>query len=250
MNTLFTGQYLLRLDSVGSTNSYALGMLRSGEVPEGTVIIARSQPEGRGQRGNTWESETGKNLTLSIVYKPQFLPVAQQFDLTRAISLAVCDLLREVLPEGKVKIKWPNDILAGELKIAGILIENVLREHIIMASVAGIGLNVNQEAFAFAPQAVSMFNVAGRDFDLQELTEILCDHLEARYLQLRSGKTAALREAYNRELFGLGKKLRFKEGEREFYAIMKGVTESGQLRLEEEGKERLFSFKEVGWLKG
>ena len=107
-----------------STNSLLLDLTRKISQPEGTIVITKQQSRGRGQHGNSWESEPGKNLTLSLLLKPNFLAVKQQFYLTMAFSLGVCDFLTE-RSIGNVKIKWPNDILVNERKVAGILIENV-----------------------------------------------------------------------------------------------------------------------------
>jgi len=247
MNTLFTGRHLIRLSAVGSTNTYALELLRAGELPEGALILAGEQVSGRGQRGNSWESEPGKNLTLSFVFRPHFVPVTRQFDLTCAVSLAVHAALQRFLPGADVRIKWPNDLLANGKKICGILIENVLNGQSIQASVAGIGLNVNQEQFSL-PDAVSMRQLAGRDFDLNEVLHSLCETLEARYLQLRAGQREALRSDYLARLHGLNQKLFFVAGGQAFRAMVKGVTEEGLLRLEAGGEEKRFALKEVRWM--
>jgi BirA family biotin operon repressor/biotin-[acetyl-CoA-carboxylase] ligase len=164
METLFIGRQKLELEEVASTNSFALNLIRENKASEGCLISARSQSGGRGQQGNTWESESGKNLTISIVLNPNFLPVGRQFALSQIISLTVAALAEECIGnKAPVKIKWPNDIYAGDQKIAGILVENVLRDHAITASVLGIGLNVNQEAFLTAPRATSL-SIIGATF--------------------------------------------------------------------------------------
>src|SRR5262249_33751399 len=128
----------------------------STPVPEGTVIMAESQYAGRGQQQNTWHSEPGKNLTFSILLKPSFLPVSQQFDLTRTISIGVFNALEPFLGE-KLKIKWPNDIYYDDGKLGGMLIENAIQAGQIKNAVVGIGLNINQEVFPpGAANAVSL----------------------------------------------------------------------------------------------
>src|SRR5262252_4314747 len=97
--TLFTGTPLIRLDEVPSTNTFALELLRNSPVTEGTAVVARAQAGGRGQRGNTWVSEAGKNITASIIFKPNFLDPRFQFDLTRAVALAIGDVLEKILPQ-------------------------------------------------------------------------------------------------------------------------------------------------------
>ena len=124
MKTLFIGQNTIYLKSVDSTNSYASELLRQNNVPEGTLIYTFEQTKGRGQRGNSWESEPNKNIALSLVLHPSFLSADKQYLLSKITSLAVADLLAEMLEssakENKVKIKWPNDIYISEKKIGGI----------------------------------------------------------------------------------------------------------------------------------
>lgn len=248
METMFTGQFQLRLDAVSSTNSYALEALRNSDLPEGTLIMAASQTGGRGQRGNSWESEPGKNLTISIILKPHFLSLDRQFDLTRAVSLAVSDLVSGLLPATEVKIKWPNDILAGGKKISGILIENVIREKGIQASVAGIGLNVNQEQFGGAPHASSLKLLAGKEFDLKDLTDQLCSAVESRYLQLRAGKSDRLAEEYHERMFRRNEKQQLRAGDRVFEAFIRGTSPEGLLLTETAQGPRNFRFQEVSWV--
>src|SRR3569832_312153 len=145
MKTLFIGQNAIYVKSLASTNSYASDLLRQIELSEGSLIYTFEQEKGRGQRGNSWESEPNKNLTLSLVLHPRFLHPFQQFLLTKITSLAVADLMAEVLAfankSHKIHIKWPNDIYVDDKKIAGILIENYLRENTIQHSVIGVGIN-------------------------------------------------------------------------------------------------------------
>src|ERR1700747_2779313 len=144
METLFTGRNIIELSECASVNTHATELLKAVKLPEGTVIYTKKQTAGRGQRGNTWVSEDGKNLTMCFVFHPNFLNAANSFLLSMTVSLALHDLLTELLTEKQeVKIKWPNDILIDGKKVAGILIENVLREEQLSSSVIGIGLNLN-----------------------------------------------------------------------------------------------------------
>ena len=126
LGTLFIGQNHISLASVDSTNSFAKDLLTKEHPPEGTIISATTQLKGRGQAGNTWAAEGGKNLTVSYILYPNFLEAAQQFYLNMAISLAVKDCCEEQTG-GEFSIKWPNDIYYGDRKVAGILIENQLQ---------------------------------------------------------------------------------------------------------------------------
>ena len=139
IDSLFPGANQIRLPSCHSTNDVASDLLAEGNIAEGTVIITDHQTKGKGQRGNSWESEPGKNLTCSLILKPKFLPVQKQFELTVVSSLAIVHTLRDLgLPNAQVK--WPNDIYYGNAKIAGILIENTVRANHLEYAVVGIGL--------------------------------------------------------------------------------------------------------------
>jgi len=144
---LFVGQNFVTLKEVDSTNNFLKDLVSNSKpLMEGTVIMAENQFAGRGQQQNGWFTEAGKNLTFSLLLKPHFLDIADQFDMVRVISLGVFDAL-EPLVGKKLKIKWPNDIYYGDHKLGGILIENLIQAGQIRNSIIGIGINVNQERF-------------------------------------------------------------------------------------------------------
>ncbi|MCM1066141.1 MAG: biotin--[acetyl-CoA-carboxylase] ligase [Muribaculaceae bacterium] len=155
------------LPRCGSTNSELAARI---DAPHGAVLVAVEQTAGRGQRGNSWEAEPGKNLTFSQLLRPSRLPAARQFELSMAVSLAIAEAIDGLLPEGVcTSIKWPNDIYIGTGKVCGILIENKLAGALIERSIAGIGINVNQQIFlsdAPNPTSIIMHN-GGRDTDLR-----------------------------------------------------------------------------------
>jgi BirA family biotin operon repressor/biotin-[acetyl-CoA-carboxylase] ligase len=247
METLFIGRQKVELEEVGSTNSFALNLIRENKASEGCLIYTRSQSGGRGQQGNSWEAESGKNLTISVVLTPVFLPVGRQFALSQATSLALAALAEELIGHrSDVRIKWPNDIYVGDRKIAGILIENVLRDQVIAASVLGIGLNVNQEKFLTAPRATSFKMITGKDFDLNECRDRLCSLLEARYLQLMAGRFEQLASEYHSKLFRLNEEHTFASNGALFKAAITGVSESGLLKLQTKSEgTKEFNMKEV-----
>ena len=157
------------LDTIDSTNSEALRRLP--ELESGTVLAAREQTAGRGQRGNTWFTEPGKNLTFSIVLKfgegglPP-LRATEAFWLNYVISVAVADFLQSHAIW--CKVKWPNDVYVGKNKICGILIENALTGNGLAASVIGIGLNINQREFPQLANATSLWSLTGEEYPLEE----------------------------------------------------------------------------------
>ncbi len=248
--TLFIGNHIISLGEVDSTNTFALGLLRGAEINEGTVITAKIQHAGRGQRGNSWFSEPGKNIICSIILKPVFLPITKQFDLTRAIALGISDALVELLPGSKVHVKWPNDIIVDNKKVAGILIENIVNGDQISASVIGLGMNLNQATFGEeSPNAISIFQLTGKEFELTEALKHLCSHIEARYLQLRASQFEKLRLDFHQRLFRLGEVSRYTDFKSIFDANLEGITDEGLICLKDNnGLQRQYNFKEVGLL--
>lgn len=153
-------------DSLGSTNTAMAA--DAATLPHGTVYRAVAQTAGRGQRGNSWEASPGLNLTFSLLLRPRTVSPAEAFAVSMLTSLSIAGVLERHL-DREVLIKWPNDIYVGDLKLAGILIENSFSTH-IDRSIIGVGINVNQREFrSDAPNPVSMYQLAGREFDLDAL---------------------------------------------------------------------------------
>jgi BirA family transcriptional regulator, biotin operon repressor / biotin---[acetyl-CoA-carboxylase] ligase len=239
------GQSLVYMPECHSTNAEALKLLQNNpQVTEGTLVITDNQTAGRGQRGNTWESDAGKNLTFSLVLKPTFLSAKDQFRLNMAVSLGLFDYLTSQLTD--VKIKWPNDMMLGNQKTCGMLIENQLSGQQIQHSIVGIGLNVNQEHFPL-PTPTSMFNKKGHAFDLNDALAELMQWIEGRYLQLRA--TIDLKEDYVNALYGRGEKRSFKSGEEVFEGMITGIDPVGLLEVEVSGRRRYFDLKQIQFLK-
>lgn len=221
------------IDECASTNS-ALPR----DAAHGDALMALEQTCGRGQRGNSWEAEPRKNITLSLMLRPEGLPATRQFELSEAVALGVADLLDDLGIEG-VSVKWPNDIYVGNKKICGILIENTVAGTLITRSIAGIGLNVNQTQFlSDAPNPVSLKQITGTDFDLQALAARMIERIMQR---LAVGDNHA---DYRRRLWrGTGEwPWRTLAGE-EFTAAIADVLPDGRLILS--GHDIPFSFKTI-----
>lgn len=244
--TLFTGKRLIYVPECHSTNDLAAQILDQSVAYEGTVVITDRQLHGRGQRGNTWTSADFLNLTLSVVLRPTFLGIENQFFLNIVAALAVRDTVLQFLTS-PVFVKWPNDVIVRNGKIAGILIENQLQGSAIQASVVGIGLNVNQTDFAI-PSATSLALQTGRQFKTAAVFETLMECLEAQYLQLRRGKQDLLRKAYHDALYGRGEVRRFATSDREFSGTIMGVDLSGRLRVESGGVTTSYGMQEIRYL--
>jgi BirA family biotin operon repressor/biotin-[acetyl-CoA-carboxylase] ligase len=247
-NTLFIGKNVIELDSVDSTNNYARNLLSGQRPVEGTVVFAREQYAGRGQMGNTWKTETGKNLTASVVLYPDFLDADKQFFLNMAVALAVKDFCEFVLSD-EVKIKWPNDIYFGDKKLGGILIENTISGSQIATSVIGIGLNVNQREFdASLPNPVSMIQIHYGQYDIRALVNELSGFIEKYYLQLKQKHFNFLDRAYTDALYRYQQTHEFKKGETIMRGEITGVTKEGKLVIDSNGKEHRFGFKEIEYI--
>jgi BirA family biotin operon repressor/biotin-[acetyl-CoA-carboxylase] ligase len=235
MNTLFVGQSRIHLPVVDSTNSYASEILRQNRPADGTLIYSFNQQKGKGQRGTYWESEANKNVALSLILYPHFLPAERQFLLSIITSLAVADVMAGLLgPAADLKIKWPNDIYVGERKIAGILIENTLRDQQIQSSIIGLGMNVNQQSFNSIMTATSLCLESKKEYDLKEVLQSFCEHMEARYLQLRSGQLEQLKQNYLKRLYRLGQWEEYVAGDEIIKGCIRGVNNDGRLLLERE----------------
>ncbi|MFK7931876.1 MAG: biotin--[acetyl-CoA-carboxylase] ligase [Saprospiraceae bacterium] len=246
-NTLFIGKNFIQFPELASTNAAAQELLTTTKPSEGTVITAVRQSAGRGQAGSQWESEAGKNVTMSVILYPHFLVVQQQFWLNRAITLGVRDTIAKLLGQS-VKLKWPNDIYIKDKKVAGILIQNSLLGAKIQASIIGIGLNVNQTVFlSDAPNPTSLQLESQHSFDLPEVIQMLCQQIELRYLQLRGHKYSFLAADYLRHLYRYQQPAVFRGSDgMTFNGQIIGVTDIGQLCIQkEDGQLQRYMFKEV-----
>lgn len=224
---------LTLIDRCESTNS---ALPRN--AAHGDALMALEQTAGRGQRGNSWEAEPRRNITLSLMLRPEGFPAMRQFEVSEAVALGVSDLLQELGVEN-VAVKWPNDIYVGNRKICGILIENTLSGNLISRSIAGIGLNVNQQEFrSDAPNPVSLIQLIGREHDLRTLAERMIALILAR---LNRGNN---HDDYRRSLWrGTGEwPWRTPDGQ-QFTASITDVLPDGRLCLS--GRPTPYPFKTV-----
>lgn len=249
--------HLLRTDS---TNTYLRSLLSGGESVESyTIVTAHEQTAGRGQRGNHWESNPGENITLSILIRPE-MGRATTYDLSIVAALAASAIIADAVEhKAEVKIKWPNDILIEERKIAGILIENEFAGSEIDSCIIGLGLNVAQERYEiYHPEATSLALERKRvllpalPMSLPAWQDHLLRHyvgeVERRLVQMQDDLTG-LRAEYHDHLFRLGRcgcHYHTADG-RPFAGTLLGVEPSGMLRVrdDESLEVRLFAFKEV-----
>jgi BirA family biotin operon repressor/biotin-[acetyl-CoA-carboxylase] ligase len=236
---------IIKIKSTASTNLFLKELSEKQFLEEGAVVFTETQTAGRGQAGNDWESEPGKNITCSILFYPVFLPVKQHFLLSETIALGVKKTLDDYIPN--VSVKWPNDIYFENRKIAGILIENELTAQEITQSIAGIGLNVNQETFASnAPNPVSLKQILDVEMDLDSLLEKMVEKLMDEYEKLKAGQTEDISRAYHDSLYRKSGFYAYEDKHGRFIARIQSVSEDGFLHLQtDKGEERRYAFKEV-----
>lgn len=242
------GSTIVHLDIADSTNNYAVRELLTKSLKEGTVFVAEWQNTGRGQGNSSWESAKGLNLTFSIVLFPKSIEIHRQFMISKAVSLGVLDFLTGYI--SGLTVKWPNDIYAGDKKIAGILIETAISAGKFARAVVGIGLNVNQEIFlSEAPNPVSLKNLTGISYDLSLMLDLLCEKLDHRYLQLMDGNYGILDLDYENYLYRKGEWAEFLVDGSSFEGFITGVDPTGQLVMKTRAEgEKCFQFKEVRFL--
>jgi len=251
METLFVGRNLIFLPEVPSTNSYAMNLLKNVNTPEGTTIYTTNQTQGKGQRGSAWKSEPTSNLAASIVLKPLFLSIKNQFFLYQVTALACYDTMAEILDSSQfdIKIKWPNDILVNKKKIAGILIENNILNNQFSSCIVGIGININQKFFNQDFSATSIKILTRKTYVISNVLKRFCLHLEKHYLALINEKFSLIKENYLQHFFGLNRWLDFEIEDVTKTLMVSGVSESGLLLLREKsGVLREVDVKEVKWI--
>ena len=241
----------IHLPQCQSTNDEIQLLLAEGKdrLPEGFLLSTDYQSAGRGQRGNRWDSEPGQNLLFSLFLRPVFLEPVQAFRLSACISLGLARALEAEIPAGDqdgLKLKWPNDLYFGDRKLGGMLIETVLSGNRIDRAIAGIGLNINQKELP--PQAISLREMLGRELDREALLEKIHSSVMAEYRRLAEGGWQGIRSAYLSRLYRLARPAWYKllDGTR-FQALLKSVSEQGELILLCRDGEKKFQFKEVGF---
>lgn len=243
---LIIGQNTIYLDKVASTNDYLRELLSNFKpLAEGTAILAEEQFQGKGQRGSSWVSERGKNLTTSILLKPHFLPLAQQFALSATIAIATVNWLKRKT-EQAVTVKWPNDIYVNSKKITGILIENKLKGSKIEASIIGIGININQINFDTATTITSLASLTGReDYNIKDLAHELFQAIQQEYQILHDQGPKHQLSRYNELLFWKGEEKPFLIDGIKKTGIIQRVSGEGKLCVLLEDTLREFDIKEI-----
>lgn len=238
----------IRLDTTPSTNTW---LREHPDTPHATVVTARCQPAGRGQRGNSWEAAPGANLTFSILMRCTAIPPARQWAISRATALAIVRWLDRYLPSGpEASIKWPNDIYVGDRKICGILIENVITANRIERTVIGAGININQKDFlSDAPNPVSLTQLTGKKYPLDSMLEEVAGAI-IRLVEAEDGAAGNLTQHdYMSRLWRRQGSHPFRDNEGDFRAEIIDVAPDGMLTLRRDDRTlSTYYFKEVTFI--
>ena len=197
---------ILRFDELKSTNVYLYDKISEKHDISDTVVVAAHQTEGRGMDKNRWESEAGKNLLFSIALNVNFLEASNQFKISQAVSVAIVDTLSQFIDNQNLSIKWPNDIYFCDKKLAGMLIQNTVEGRMMGVSIIGIGLNVNQLSFSKdIPNPISLKMITGKDFDLDNLLNLLIINIKKSVESLNFEKNQEeINEKYISKSYRLG----------------------------------------------
>jgi len=248
---LFEGNYIEKkvkfIDEIDSTNNFAMELIQNNAAEEGHIVSTNYQINGKGQVGAKWESDKAQNILLSIILKPLTLPALDNFHLNRFVSVAIMEFISETISTNTT-IKWPNDIMVGNEKIGGILIENIIKQNNIYWSVLGIGINVNQLIFnnTFQPKATSLKRITSQDYNIKELTSSLFEKIISWYRTIQLRKYDLVSQIYTENMYRINVPSSFKTLDFEFEGTIEGVRDDGKLMIRNsDGEIQTFTNKEI-----
>lgn len=239
---------IIYIEETNSTNTEIKNIIAGNpDIENLTIVYTGFQTAGRGQRGNKWESEKGKNLTFSVFIRPESLPANEQFLISEISSLSVLELLERYC--GNITIKWPNDIYYKDRKICGILIENTIDCEGISYSISGIGININQEVFlSDAPNPISLSNITGMHYDLQSMIEEFYEIILYWFKKLKYSREDIHKE-YLKHIFRKNKEAIFTDINGKYRGVIIDVEPHGRLVIRDmENRLRIYGFKEVAYV--
>lgn len=237
------GHKLILLDEVDSTNNYTAKLLNEGKLAHGTVILAEKQTAGRGQRGNSWSSTASNQLACSIYAETAFLSAERYWFLNLAVALAARAAIQSVIPE-ETQIKWPNDLLVNDRKLAGILIETQWRSGTIQGAIIGVGINIHHEPGLPSGGALSDWTETAPQ--PIHLAHELAGQLEQQFQLLQQGKWNDLLEAYHAHLWKKDERITAENQEgTAMTGYIRGIDGTGNLLFEANGERKSFGLKEI-----
>ena len=227
---------IIKLDAIDSTNSYLKKLLNKDILDDLTVVVSKHQTKGRGRNGNVWSNEPSLNLAFSIYKRFSDLEIDKKFMLNVITSISVYKTL-EKYNLSDLKIKWPNDIMAGNKKISGILIENNIRGNRIKHSVIGIGININQSKFKNLPDATSIFIETGKLNSVETIAQELQKILEKNFDRFKINEFELIKN-YNSLLYRKNETSNFLAKDMsKFWGEIIKVGINGEITLRESNKQ-------------
>lgn len=231
------------LDECDSTNIYALDLVRQQRPQNGFVVHTNFQSQGKGQRGKSWKAAKGENALFSVIYYPHHISPSDHFKLNKLVSVSLWRATRSFEPDVELYIKWPNDIYIGNKKVAGILIQNVLKGKLLDYSVIGIGINVNQKVFTEDQGRPTSLSVAfSKDVDPLSVIKRTVEELDT-VMQPNFDKDVD--EWYQGHLYLKGQESTFKADGVWFNGVIEGVDHQGQLMIRQDKQLKAFTFGEI-----
>lgn len=251
--TKIIGKQIFFFNEIDSTNVYLLANEDTINFEEGCIVYTNFQKSGKGYATNSWQSEKGKNALFSILLKPGFLPISEQFKINKITCISIVNAL-ESATKHKFSIKWPNDIYYKNKKIAGILIQNVLKANKLANMVIGIGLNLNQTVFdEKLANPISLKQIEAKTFNIPAIIKDIVLQLDINYMNLKNNISSNIDSTYANSMYNKDKWCNFKKPIKNSYATFKGkivgTDTIGRLQIEkEDGSTELFGFKEVEFL--
>lgn len=238
------GNKIIRFDSIDSTSNYVANSLMSGTYDEGDVILAQFQTSGRGQRDSIWQSLPGENLLISFALRCDFLSLHQQFLISKAVSVGIQQYLEKTIPTD-VSIKWPNDILVNDKKIAGILIETKQVDGVRYA-IVGLGLNINQIEFPVNLKATSLAIELGQKVATPNVATGLIEMMDKYISLLVKGRVDEIQQDYFSHIFGLNQWISCKTTSKSFLGKIIDIDNSGVLLIKsKQGRVGSYRAKEI-----
>jgi BirA family biotin operon repressor/biotin-[acetyl-CoA-carboxylase] ligase len=256
MTKSFHAKYIGKInhyfETIDSTNNYAQILISNSSPKEGTVISAGFQVAGKGQYGRNWQGAAKINIYMSVILRPCFLNIGQQFILNKAIAVGVSAAIQHFI-DNKVTIKWPNDLYVNDSKIGGILIQNTVQGSAIINSIIGIGINVNQTEFDYLPNPTSLKLEKQSDFELQKVQDTICYLLEHWYDELKSENYTTIINAYNNQLYGLGKPSTFitktiQNNKQFITGTILSVDDFGRILIDHHGATKAYNHNEISMI--
>ncbi|HQO49567.1 MAG TPA: biotin--[acetyl-CoA-carboxylase] ligase [Bacteroidales bacterium] len=234
------------LQVADSTNKVVHEMYMNNAVRKPVCVTAAFQTAGKGLEQNMWFSSDGKNLLLSLGFKPDFLRPEEQFELTKIVSLALLETVGQFLENEKLFIKWPNDIYCRDQKIAGILISNLIQGREIELTIVGIGLNINEQNFPQSiPNPVSMIQLLGEVVKVEDVLDVFLVVFASKINEFRFSREK-IHEDYLTNLLYYNEKRNYLVSKDQISGTITGVNAYGHLRLKtDDGDVMEFDLKEI-----